>query len=468
VLKHVLRNDTPEGHDGSAAQLQRVRQWWLLVALLPQVDAATAEAIANAAVLELRSARVVPKTRVLVQNAWATACALHPDAGATLPLLLATLRAPATQFRLAVSSIIVAAHLLVGGAAAEQALLPAAWRERLLGAVVGWSLAMPHAARTHAQLVLAEYLDAQEARGEPVGGSAAEASLLGTLRAFLAGNPHLSALRSEAGLEKLVSVYLAPSARGGRLAAPLPPFEPLSVETRVLKALRLVQGRFGELDGEGADASAPTGSGRCPARDRGDDSDDAADDEDGAAGSQDGEAPGDPTHQRRPTPGRPAKAARARICVVGSFLDNLPNQAGLCRTVEALFGPHAEVTLASLKCTAEPAFLRMSMASERWLRLLEVPPGERLAAYLAQKRLEGYRIVALEQTDTSVPAQDYSFHRDTVLIVGNEQLGCPAWLLRRPELIHDFVELPLDGASRSLNAHVTASAMVWQFRLQTY
>ena len=472
VLRQTIEDTAEEGNDGSAVQIRRVRQWWLLSALLPQGSGVIANAVAAAAVDGLKNARIVPKTRVLIQNAWALCCALHPTQPACLKHLIQTLSSSTTETRLAVSAIIVAAHVLLSGVE-----IPEVLRTELLTAVIGWSMAMPHAARIHAQLVLAEYLEA----GMPA--SSAEAPFLTSAKRFLDENPHLKTLRATTGLARLVSLYICPQpdaavVEGGPSPTALPAFSPQSVEMKVLKAMRLVQNRFTELDGEGSGNTADTampaagwaskGSRKCPARARGDAN--KADDEDESEAeseASDDDTIIDPTHQRRPTPGRPMKGGRARICVVGSFLDNLPNQAGLCRTLEALFGNVSELTLASLKATQEPAFLRMSMASERWLKLLEIPPGERLATYLQRKRSEGFRIVALEQTDNSVSAPSYTFQHDTVLIIGNEQLGCPAWLLRRPELVHDFVELPLDGASRSLNAHVTASAMLWQYRMQT-
>ena len=482
VVCEVQKDAAQEGHDGSAAQLRRVRQWWLLCALVPQVSVEAVEAVAAAAVEELRHARVVPRTRVLVQNAWALCCALHPSSSSGLPLLISTLLNPATETRLAVSSIITSAHLLLS----KVDIKPASLMTDLLSAVVGWTMAMPHAARTHAQLVLAEYLEAANAgRTTAIATDEGASPFLKPVQAFLSENPHVKVLRTTAGMDRLVSLYLGAAEKGQPGVVALPAFSPHSVEMKVLKAMRLVQNRFSELDSQaGGEKAAPAagwaskGSRKCPARARGGgacgaapadaDDDESSDDDAEEEGEADAQALVDPTHQRRPTPGRPPKSGHARICVVGTFLDNLPNQAGLCRTLEALFGTAAELTLPSLKATQEPAFLRMSMASERWLKIIEIPPGERLAAYLERKRLEGFRIVALEQTDNSVPAPQYTFEKDTVIIIGNEQLGCPAWLLRRPELVHDFVELPLDGASRSLNAHVTASAMLWQYRMQTY
>ncbi|KAJ9459482.1 tRNA (guanosine(18)-2prime-O)-methyltransferase [Diplonema papillatum] len=473
-----------EGYEGSETHRRHIRFWWLMCALTPQVSVETARLIALSAASELHGASLIPQTRVLAQNTWAVVCALHPTAPEAIPAMLRTLRDRASETRNVVSTLVVAAHLIVAGKPHAggpdgHALIPAELLAELVEAVFGWAMATPHTARTHAQLIVAEYLDTLPPESPAGSGGGHLLSFLGEARLFFAENPHLKALRSAAGLERFTSLYLSA----------LPPFAPANVESKVLKAMRLVQNRFSELDGErqGADAAgqqpaagwASKEARKCPARARGGgcrtgdeacNPDAAAVDDGGGEDSSDSveNDASPPPNQCRPLSRRPVvdTGVTPEICVVGSFLDNLPNQAGLCRTLEALFGGLAECTLASSRVVQEPAFLRMSMASERWLKILEVPPGERLATYLLAKRADGFRIVAVEQTQGSVSAPLYTFHRKTVLVVGNEQLGIPAWLLRRAELVHDYVELPLDGASRSLNAHVTAAAMLWQYKMQ--
>lgn len=75
----------------------------------------------------------------------------------------------------------------------------------------------------------------------------------------------------------------------------------------------------------------------------------------------------------------------------------------------------------------------------------------------ALKRMagEGYRLVALEQTDRSESLFTFSFPRETVLVIGHERLGLSAELL---SACHDFVEIPVYGAPASYNI-VTATTM---------
>jgi tRNA G18 (ribose-2'-O)-methylase SpoU len=111
-------------------------------------------------------------------------------------------------------------------------------------------------------------------------------------------------------------------------------------------------------------------------------------------------------------------SAHPQVCVVATYLKNLPNVAGLCRTAE-IFGAQ-ELAIASLKLKKDPAFKRISLSSESLLPLVEIPPHS-LVQYLQEKKRDGYVVVAVEQTSQSVPLQDFVFPPKMVLLIGNEQ-----------------------------------------------
>lgn len=77
--------------------------------------------------------------------------------------------------------------------------------------------------------------------------------------------------------------------------------------------------------------------------------------------------------------------------------------------------------------------------------------------------VDGFRIVALEQTANSVPLQSYAFAKKTCLVLGNERTGVPAEILH---LVDDCVEIPQFGRVRSLNVHVSGSIAIWKAREQ--
>ncbi len=67
----------------------------------------------------------------------------------------------------------------------------------------------------------------------------------------------------------------------------------------------------------------------------------------------------------------------------------------------------------------------------------------------------GYRLVGLEQTDSSQSLFDYRFERKTALVIGHERLGIEAEELKR---LDDLIEIPVYGLPHSYNV-VTATTM---------
>ncbi|KAI4897079.1 hypothetical protein NFI96_000647 [Prochilodus magdalenae] len=91
-----------------------------------------------------------------------------------------------------------------------------------------------------------------------------------------------------------------------------------------------------------------------------------------------------------------------------------------------------------------------------------VKPAE-LTDFLQVKKREGYCIVGVEQTANSQSLQDYRFPEKTLLLLGNEREGIPANLL---QLLDVCVEIPQQGVTRSLNVHVSAALLVWEYTRQ--
>ncbi|CAJ1067470.1 probable methyltransferase TARBP1 [Xyrichtys novacula] len=148
------------------------------------------------------------------------------------------------------------------------------------------------------------------------------------------------------------------------------------------------------------------------------------------------------------------------LLVVASLIDKPTNLGGLCRTCE-IFGASALV-LDSLRHVTDKHFQSLSVSSELWLPLLEVKPTE-LTDFLQMKKGEGYCIVGVEQTANSQSLQDYQFPEKTLLLLGNEREGIPANLL---QLLDVCVEIPQQGVIRSLNVHVSAALLIWEYTRQ--
>lgn len=75
---------------------------------------------------------------------------------------------------------------------------------------------------------------------------------------------------------------------------------------------------------------------------------------------------------------------------------------------------------------------------------------------------DGYRIVGLEQDDTSIPLQNYVTPGKVALILGEEVQGIPAELLRQCE---DILEIPMVGQKESFNVSVAAGIALYQLSI---
>ena len=512
VLTQLLAVELPqlpeEGSPSGAAHRRHVRLW-LCVGSIVSTDAAFAPRVAAAAEATLEAA-ALPETRVVLQNVYARAVwaslhvPRHSDSGepaeaaqdaaqdaAVSPLerLVSRLAAPALRLQLATPLLAVAAQLLLhpdaggpggsgagavsgesGVATAGVELRDCAELRPLLATVVGWSLSYAPKPRFLAMLTL--YL-------------AMERNLVGApgwylkqLRQFVAENASFARMREKVQLDAWVSEAWA---QVSLEAAALPPLE-LAIERAQRAIARGVCGppeawlsAEAEEGGEGGAEGGAEGEGQR---------------EEGSGG-----LPDEPSHiheigaravtshepsagyQRRPgvasrmpneagRRGGAASSGAADVVVVGSLLDNVPNMAGLVRTTEALLGASGEVTLRNDKVLSDAHFLKMSVAAEKSCAVRAVPEGPRLAAFLREKRSEGYAVLALEQTSTSVmlgPATPLP--KRVVLVVGSEAHGVPAWLLHSG-LIDGFLELRLLGQTQSLNAHVATAMLLWHYCLQ--
>lgn len=80
---------------------------------------------------------------------------------------------------------------------------------------------------------------------------------------------------------------------------------------------------------------------------------------------------------------------------------------------------------------------------------------------IRQLKKDGYKILALEQTHSSIPITDYEISRGPVcLILGNEVTGVDEILLSK---IDAAVEIPQFGMKHSLNVSVASGVALYAF-----
>ena len=77
--------------------------------------------------------------------------------------------------------------------------------------------------------------------------------------------------------------------------------------------------------------------------------------------------------------------------------------------------------------------------------------------------LSYYMRVFSEQSNKSIPLQSYTFPQKSAVLLGNEKFGVPGDLL---EFCSTHLEIPQAGIIRSLNVHVAASLLVWEYSKQ--
>jgi len=146
---------------------------------------------------------------------------------------------------------------------------------------------------------------------------------------------------------------------------------------------------------------------------------------------------------------------RTKLIVVASLVDKVPNLAGLARTCE-IFNV-GTLVIPNSKISKDSMFQSISVTSEKWLPIIEVPEGGPLVDFLTSKREEGYTLLGLEQTAGSLLLDDYasrsdSFPSKTLLLLGKEKEGVPQLYF---PLLHQCIEIPQLGVIRSLVSYIS-------------
>lgn len=153
---------------------------------------------------------------------------------------------------------------------------------------------------------------------------------------------------------------------------------------------------------------------------------------------------------------------RHPIIVCATFVDKIPNLAGLTRTSEIF---HVEKLVISNKgVLRQDMFKSISVTAEQWMPIEEVPESE-LMNYLKTQKENGYSIIGLEQTADSVPIDQFEFPKKCVVLLGKEKEGIPTEYL---QLLDTCVEIQQFGLIRSLNVHVSASVMIYEYTKQHF
>lgn len=150
------------------------------------------------------------------------------------------------------------------------------------------------------------------------------------------------------------------------------------------------------------------------------------------------------------------------LSVVASLVDNPYNLGGLSRVAE-IFGA-ATLYMSSLSVLTNRDFESVAVSSHTYLDVEALKPAD-MTAFFARKRLEGYSIVGIEQTDRSIVLGDDTARlpRKTILVLGAERDGLPASVIA--ECDH-LVEIPQRGYTRSMNVQTAAACVLYEYGRQ--
>jgi tRNA G18 (ribose-2'-O)-methylase SpoU len=173
--------------------------------------------------------------------------------------------------------------------------------------------------------------------------------------------------------------------------------------------------------------------------------------------------------QRKPTPwafgeeeeiSRHSRRSKQDLILVASLVEKEPNLGGMCRSAD-IFNLR-EMVVQDLGVCQTQQFTTASVTAERWVPMREVKESQ-LPQYLEEKRREGYTLFGVEQTSDSIALNHVSFPKRSLLLLGKERTGIPANII---SLLDRCIEVPQLGVIRSLNVHVTASLVIWEFSKQ--
>lgn len=140
-------------------------------------------------------------------------------------------------------------------------------------------------------------------------------------------------------------------------------------------------------------------------------------------------------------------AARRQLHVLCDNLRSLYNVGSIFRTSDAC--GISRIYLAGITGTpAQSGLTKVSLGAELSVPWEHVQDGWRLVDRLKK---EGWQIVSLEQTKSSIDISRFKPKAKCLLIVGNEVDGVSSTLLKRSDAA---IEIPMSGIKESLNVAV--------------
>ncbi|CEF68886.1 Probable methyltransferase TARBP1 [Strongyloides ratti] len=148
------------------------------------------------------------------------------------------------------------------------------------------------------------------------------------------------------------------------------------------------------------------------------------------------------------------------LYVIASLVNKPENLGGLCRTCEIL--RIDKLLIDSLSVVKTKNFSALSMNADEWQDIEELKKDD-IVEFIKEKKNDGFKVIALEQTTNSIMISDYNFPKKAIIILGDEKEGVPSKILK---LCDDIIEIKQYGKTRSLNVHVSGALLMHAYRTQ--
>lgn len=152
---------------------------------------------------------------------------------------------------------------------------------------------------------------------------------------------------------------------------------------------------------------------------------------------------------------------RSPLIVMASLVDKPPNLGGICRLCDCLGA--GWMTMDDFNVKSDKRFLSVAVTADRWMPMLEVKQPD-IVTFLRMKKLEGYALIGLEQTDNSVELDSkLEFPEKSLIVLGKEREGIPAKILSELDFC---VVIKQIGIVRSMNIQTATAVIVHAYSVQ--
>lgn len=157
-----------------------------------------------------------------------------------------------------------------------------------------------------------------------------------------------------------------------------------------------------------------------------------------------------------------AGCKKQSLIICASLIDKATNLAGLTRTAE-IFAAE-KIVIPDIKVKKMDNFKSICVGAEDWINIEECKECD-LMDWLRYHKDQGYSIIGIEQTSSSVCLSTCRFEERSILLLGKEKEGIPVKYLSSG-LVDKCVEIPQMGIIRSLNVHVSGAITIWEYSKQ--